>query len=129
MRRFSGVMAVFLMVALASCGGAGMDRITGGGGGGMGNGGGGGGGAGGGSNEVTVRDNSYNPSSIIVSKGTVVTWNWAAGSTNHSVTFDDGVTSATVASGSYSRTFAATGTFPYHCLVHGLSMSGSVTVR
>ena len=127
MRRFPELIAVFLMVALASCGGA-MDGITGGGGGG-GGGVGGGGGGGGTSNSVTVADNSYTPSSITVPKRTTVTWKWAAGATLHSVTFDDGATSSRIASGSFSRTFDDAGTFPYHCNVHGLSMSGSVTVQ
>jgi plastocyanin len=64
-----------------------------------------------------------------VAKGTTVTWTWASGSSLHSVTFDDGATSATMATGSYTRTFDSTGTFPYHCKVHGASMSGRVTVE
>jgi plastocyanin len=115
MRRFPGLTAVFLIVALASCGGATGDRITGGGG--------------GETNEIKVANNSYDPASITVARGKTVTWEWVAGSSNHSVTFDDSVTSATISSGSYSRTFDAAGVFPYHCKVHGLSMSGSVTVQ
>lgn len=84
---------------------------------------------GGGSNAISVVDNAFDPDSVLVTKGSTVTWTWAPGSTLHSVTFDDGATSATISSGSYSRTFNATGTFHYHCKVHGVSMSGTVTVH
>lgn len=120
MNRFHGLTAAFLMIVLASCGGA-DGGITGGGG--------GGGGGGGRSNSVTVANNSFTPAIDTVTKGTTVTWSWAAGSSLHTVTFDDGITSDTTATGSYARTFDATGTFPYHCKVHGASMSGSVTVQ
>jgi plastocyanin len=30
--------------------------------------------------------------------------------------------------GVYMHTFATAGTYPYHCSVHGLAMSGSITV-
>ena len=115
MRRFPGLATVLLIVALASCSGATADRVTGGGG--------------AEPNEITVANNSYDPASVTVARGKPVTWKWAAGSSNHSVTFDDSVTSATISSGSYSRTFDEAGVFPYHCKVHGLSMSGSVTVQ
>jgi plastocyanin len=31
--------------------------------------------------------------------------------------------------GTFSNTFNTAGSFPYHCQVHGTSMSGTVTVR
>lgn len=87
-------------------------------------------------------DLTYSPSAISVVKGTTVTWTWQPcdGSgyggygydcPTHNVTFDDGsnISSATQASGTYTRTFASTGTFKYHCTVHGAAlMSGSVVV-
>ena len=78
---------------------------------------------------VSVVDNSFNPSSVTVAVGTTVTWTWA-GNNDHNVTFDDGVNdSATQTDGSHTRTFAAAGTFPYHCTIHGPSiMSGQVSV-
>jgi plastocyanin len=44
------------------------------------------------------------------------------------VTFDDGVASPTQSDGTYSRTFAAAGTYTYHCTVHP-SMTGTITVQ
>ena len=80
------------------------------------------------SNEIRVVDNSYSPSATTVAPGTVVTWTWG-GTTAHDVQFDDGPRSSLQVSGTFQRTFAAAGSFPYHCSVHGASMSGTVTVR
>jgi plastocyanin len=43
--------------------------------------------------------------------------------------FDDGVTSSSQSSGSFTRRFDATGTFKYHCAIHGAGMSGQVEVN
>lgn len=80
------------------------------------------------SDAIDVNDNSYSPSATTVATGTTVTWTWK-GVNRHSVTFDDGATSATQTSGTYQRTFASAGTYRYHCLVHGNAMSGSVKVQ
>src|SRR3954468_22944275 len=78
-------------------------------------------------NSVTMAsDNSFTPASISVTKGTTVTWTWPGCGdgyggygtcVTHSVTFDDGsnIASATQTDGTFSRTFATTGTFKYHC--------------
>lgn len=79
--------------------------------------------------DVTVYNNYYQPASITVSAGTVVTWTWASQGVEHTVTFADGTTSDQLASGTYSRTFTAAGTYPYHCVIHGTAMSGTVTVQ
>ena len=87
---------------------------------------------------VSVTNNRYTPAAKTVSAGTAVQWAWNSctgdiysGQTcvSHSVTFDDGVTSPTQDHGTYSRTFTATGTYSYHCLVHGTAMTGTVTVN
>ena len=78
--------------------------------------------------KVTVENNQFTPADIQVSPGTTVTWTWGAGASTHNVTFSDGVTSNDRASGSYTRTFAAAGTFPYSCTLHP-GMSGTVTVK
>jgi plastocyanin len=85
---------------------------------------------------ISVVNNSYTPSATTVSRGTTVVWTWNtcetgyAGEicTSHTVTFDDGPSSDVIDRGSYSRAFASTGTFKYHCKVHGTSMAGTVTV-
>ena len=80
------------------------------------------------SNAVSVGDNYFAPAATTVPAGTTVTWTWS-GSVIHSVTFDDGTGSATQATGTFTRTFTAAGTYAYHCAVHGAAMSGSVKVQ
>jgi plastocyanin len=75
-----------------------------------------------------VNNNFFTPTSVSITAGETVVWTWSAGATTHTVTFDDGQNSGEKSSGTYSRTFAGAGTFPYHCLIHGTSMSGTVTV-
>ena len=75
-----------------------------------------------------VYDNFYSPDTLTVAVGTVVTWTWAA-QTAHTVTFNDNVGSDQLTTGSFTRTFSAAGTYPYHCLVHGTVMSGLVVVQ
>jgi plastocyanin len=81
-------------------------------------------------NQVEVVDNQFNPSSIQVAPGTTVTWTWGSNATAHNVTFGDGVASSQLqgTGASYSRTFAAAGTFSYTCTLHG-GMNGSVLVK
>lgn len=77
---------------------------------------------------VRVQDNLYAPAATTVAPGARVTWNWE-GSNLHSVSFDDGPASDVQVRGSYQRAFANAGTYRYHCLIHGLSMAGTVTVQ
>jgi plastocyanin len=82
-----------------------------------------------GSNTVTVGNNFFSPASLAIATGATVTWQWAAGAVTHNVTFDDGIRSVDQSSGSFTRTFTAAGTFPYHCTIHGAqAMQGTVTV-
>ena len=83
---------------------------------------------------VRVQDNSYNRKDINLKVGGTVTWQWV-GMDYHSVTFVDlkdstgsPVTSSIVPVGTYQHTSPVAGTFNYYCLVHGGSMTGSVTV-
>lgn len=92
------------------------------------------------SNAVAVQNNSFAPASLTTSAGATVTWTWNTCSGGdgygsgdvcvaHNIKFDDGPTSGSQSSGTYERTFATKGTYPYHCLIHGLSMSGTVVVQ
>jgi plastocyanin len=77
---------------------------------------------------VRVQDNQYTPAAIAVAPGMRVTWTWE-GANLHSVTFDDGPASDVQSRGSYDRSFGTPGIYPYHCVIHGRSMSGTVTVQ
>ena len=88
---------------------------------------------------ISVTNNAFSPATKTIPVGTTVRWAWNTCSGGdiygpeacvaHSVSFDDGTTSPTQEKGSYSRTFGAAGSFPYHCTVHGAAMSGSITVQ
>jgi hypothetical protein len=89
-------------------------------------------------NSILVTNDAFSPASKTGTAGTQVTWNWNtcsgdaySGQTcvSHSVTFDDGVTSAIQGQGSFSRTFATPGTYAYHCAIHGAAMTGTITVN
>jgi plastocyanin len=87
---------------------------------------------------IVVRNDYFDPASTTVPAGTRVNWTWNAcggdgygGQTcvSHSIVFDDGQSSATQSEGSWSRLFAAAGTYKYHCGIHGSAMTGTVTVQ
>ena len=88
---------------------------------------------------ISVTNNAFSPAAKTITVGTTVTWAWNTCSGGgvygrdtcvaHSVNFDDGTNSATQEQGTYSRTFNAAGSYPYHCAVHGAAMSGTVTVQ
>jgi plastocyanin len=76
---------------------------------------------------VDVEDNQFVSATVRVLAGGTVRWTWQ-GDNPHNVTFTGGPASATQTEGEFERTFAAAGSFPYICTVHGQSMSGTVTV-
>ncbi|HEY4304344.1 MAG TPA: plastocyanin/azurin family copper-binding protein [Gemmatimonadaceae bacterium] len=92
---------------------------------------------------VTLTTDSFSPGNINVATGTTVTWTWNScttpsdgyggyGTTTcvaHTVLFDDGVTSSSQSSGTFTRQFATAGTYKYHCAIHGTAMSGQVVVQ
>jgi plastocyanin len=87
---------------------------------------------------ISVTNDAFSPGTKSVAVGAVLRWAWNTCSGDpyygqtcvaHSVTFDDGVTSPTQDQGTFTRTFAAAGTYNYHCSVHGAAMSGSITVQ
>jgi plastocyanin len=72
---------------------------------------------------------SYAPQSVDIVAGGTVTWTWAGG-LPHSVTSDTGLFDSGIkTTGTFTLTFPTAGTFPYHCSVHGLVMSGTVVVH
>jgi plastocyanin len=91
--------------------------------------------------EIMVTNDAFAPTSLTVKAGTTVTFTWNACSSDassgyptttcvdHQVGFDDGQTSAVQSTGTYTRTMNAAGTYPYHCLIHGVVMSGKIIVQ
>ena len=115
MRRKS-VLRALAIATLAGCGGGGSDTPTGP--------------TNGGTGAVTVGNNFFSPANLSVATGATVTWTWAMGDVEHTVTFDDNAPGSNrQSSGTFQRTFATAGTYTYFCSVHGKAvMSGSVTV-
>ena len=77
---------------------------------------------------VTIKGFAFNPATITVPAGTTISWTNEDG-VRHTVTLDSGATTSDALStgATWSQTFTAAGTFPYHCSIHP-SMKGSVTV-
>lgn len=78
---------------------------------------------------VTIQNFTYNPTPLVVKKGTTVRWT-NNDSMDHTVTRDGakGPFSGLLDQGeSYSYTFNTVGTFPYHCMPHP-DMKGTVQV-
>jgi plastocyanin len=78
--------------------------------------------------DILVRNDFFDPSELEVAPGATVVWAWASNGTLHDILFDDGPTSGQQGSGTFERTFAAVGDFPYHCTIHGETMSGVIHV-
>jgi plastocyanin len=78
--------------------------------------------------DILVRNNLFDPSQLEVAPGGTVVWAWASSGVVHDILFDDGPTSGQQGSGTFERTFAAVGDFPYHCTIHGSGMSGVINV-
>lgn len=79
---------------------------------------------------VSILSMSYSPSTLTVKTGTVVTWT-NNGGTVHTVTADNGTSfnSPNISVGNtFALTTTATGSFPYHCLIHGTMMAGTLVV-
>src|SRR5690349_3136872 len=90
--------------------------------------------------DVTIKNDSFMPSSITITQGDAVKWTWAGPDTNHSVTASSGQaesfdsdptgTAFTInhsTGDTFSHTFNATGSFTYFCKVHSF-MKGTVKV-
>ncbi len=80
---------------------------------------------------ITIHDMTFAPGTVTVTKGTVVKWQNDDGYA-HTVNSNDGTTfsSGTInGGGSFTYTTTLAGTFNYHCLIHGLPMSGILIVN
>jgi plastocyanin len=78
--------------------------------------------------QVTVQNFEFSPDSVDIQVGDTVVWTKINGT--HSVTSDDGVSfSRPIESApwTFSHTFDAAGSFPYHCAAHTF-MTGTVNV-
>ena len=74
--------------------------------------------------------NSYSPNPATVKVGQTVAWR-NADSLPHTATADGGAfDTGTLGSGATSSpiTMSVAGSFPYHCTIHGFSMTGTLTV-
>ena|ERR1017187_7352806 len=82
-----------------------------------------------GPNEVWIQNMAYSPASLTVTVNTTIKWTNIDG-TNHTVSSDSGFyESGNIdGSGTYSRQFTATGTYPYHCNIHA-NMFGKIIVH
>ena len=84
---------------------------------------------GGAAGAVAIKNFKFDPATATAKIGGSVTWT-NGDSTAHTVTFDDpSMTSSgdINAAGTFSATFAAAGTYAYHCKIHP-TMTGTVTV-
>lgn len=94
---------------------------------------------------VEVVNNAFEPDQVTIKAGEKVTWRFT-GTAPHSVTADDGsfdshpgcrgsnlIGCSSAASPPFEHTFAAAGTVPYHCKIHGSpgggGMAGVVVVQ
>ena len=109
----AGLLAtVALAIFLAACGG-GSGPVT----------------ATGYSAEVSIKNQSFNPSDLTISRGTKVTWR-NDDDVAHTVSADNrSFDSSRIEPGEiFAFTFDEPGTFTYHCAIH-TNMTGKVTVN
>ena len=82
------------------------------------------------SQNIKLKNFAFNPSEIIIKKGSVVIWT-NEDSYNHDVTSESGdeLNSGILSKGqTYSHTFNQAGTFDYYCTIHP-SMKGKIIVE
>jgi Plastocyanin len=82
---------------------------------------------------------TFSPTSVTVGTNAAVTWTNDSGIL-HNVTFDTPAAALAVgngaagnipdhSAGSNQRQFAAAGSYPFHCTIHGAGMHGTVVVQ
>ncbi len=76
-----------------------------------------------------MRDNFFSPKNLNIAPGDTVNW-VNNGSNPHSATSNTDIWDSGILNHgqSFSWTFNDAGSFPYHCTVHGLMMSGTIVV-
>jgi plastocyanin len=79
-----------------------------------------------GATRVALRDNRFHPPAIQITKGQTVTWAVDDRGTTHNVK-GTGWGSADQASGTFTHTFTAPGSYRYSCTLH-VGMNGRVDV-
>ena len=81
-------------------------------------------------NTVSMKNSIFSPSTLQVNINATVTW-VNDDNTVHTVTSDNGsFDSGDMAPGAkFTYTFTNTGTFNYHCTIHGVAMSGTLIVK
>lgn len=86
-------------------------------------------GTGPGLNEVWIKNMAFTPASMTVTAGTIVTWT-NKDAIAHTVTSDTGLFDSGDINpgGTFTHTFAAAGTYPYHCTIHP-TMLGTITAQ
>src|SRR3954468_13781929 len=87
--------------------------------------------AGYGGKTVSVKNNSFSPTTVSVKKGDKVTWKWTQGGVPHNVTPAGGKPGSATSSKkgfTFTKTFATAGTFQYICTIHKASMKITVKV-
>jgi plastocyanin len=86
-------------------------------------------GGGGGGVGIQVGDNVFTPAVISAQVGQTITWTWI-GANAHSVTFNNGPSSAVQITGTFQTSFSTPGNYAYSCSIHGAQgMSGIVNVQ
>ncbi|HET6266623.1 MAG TPA: plastocyanin/azurin family copper-binding protein, partial [Acidobacteriota bacterium] len=82
---------------------------------------------------ISIGDDFFAPNTMTVSPGTTVVWTHN-GNVTHTVTSGNGSPSGLFNSGNlnhgntFSFRFTDAGTFQYYCMIHGIVMSGTITV-
>jgi plastocyanin len=75
---------------------------------------------------IEIQKSAFTPASFTIIAGQAMVWAFDDGPVAHRVT-GDGFDSGPQATGRFSHTFAAPGTFAYHCAIHP-TMKGTIAV-